>query len=206
MGAFLTAVGLGVAFAAPPGAVTTEAVRRGLAGGFRPAFLFQVGSLVGDAFWAALALTGLAFLTSSRPVQTSLGLLGALLLLWLAARALVDARRGTLPEPPGVDGRRTLAAGAGISLANPLAVAFWLAAGAALSAAGGERGGSMLALLFGGVMTGVLLWLVVLTVTVTAARRVFRPGALRVVNLVAGVGLAYFGCRLLWTTLGLWSG
>ena len=51
---FFAAFGLGLAFCAPPGAVTAEAVRRGLSRGFRAALLLELGSLVGDAFWAAL--------------------------------------------------------------------------------------------------------------------------------------------------------
>ena len=51
---------MGLAFAAPPGIVTAETVRRGLGGGFAHALFVQVGSLVGDASYAIIALAGLA--------------------------------------------------------------------------------------------------------------------------------------------------
>ncbi len=57
---FVSAFGLGLAFCAPPGAVTAEALRRGLERGFWSVLLLELGSLVGDATWAALALFGAA--------------------------------------------------------------------------------------------------------------------------------------------------
>ena len=41
-----TAIGLGIAYAATPGAVNTEALRRGVAHGARSAFLVETGSLI----------------------------------------------------------------------------------------------------------------------------------------------------------------
>ncbi|MDQ2787111.1 MAG: LysE family translocator, partial [Chloroflexota bacterium] len=94
---FVSAVGLGVAYCAAPGAVNTEAVRRGLARGFRPVLLVQLGSLIGDALWATLALTGTAFLGHNRSLRLVLGIAGACFLLRLAWSALQEAWRGGLP-------------------------------------------------------------------------------------------------------------
>lgn len=58
----LTGLWLGLVFNAAPGPVFTESLRRGVRGGFRPAFAVQVGSLVGDAAWAVLGLAGAAAL------------------------------------------------------------------------------------------------------------------------------------------------
>jgi len=81
---FLSAVGLGIAYNAAPGAVNTEALRRGLARGFRPALLVQLGALIGDTTWAAFALTGTAFLVRNRSLRLVLGIAGACFLLRLA--------------------------------------------------------------------------------------------------------------------------
>jgi len=74
---FLSAFGLGIAFCAPPGAITAEALRRGLARGFRPALLLELGSLIGDAAWAALALAGAAIVVQNRAIQIVLGAAGS---------------------------------------------------------------------------------------------------------------------------------
>jgi chemosensory pili system protein ChpE len=50
---FWTAFALGLAFCAPPGAVTAETLRRGIHRGFAGALFLELGSLVGDATWAA---------------------------------------------------------------------------------------------------------------------------------------------------------
>jgi len=61
-----TALGFGLAYAAAPGAVNTEAVRRGLARGACATLHVELGSLVGDAVWAVLALTGVTLLAHQR--------------------------------------------------------------------------------------------------------------------------------------------
>src|SRR5438270_5164808 len=93
----IVAVGLGIAYNAAPGAVNTEALRRGLARGFRPALLVQLGALIGDLLWAALALTGTAFLTQRQSVRLVLGIAGACFLLRLAWNAFQEAWRGRGP-------------------------------------------------------------------------------------------------------------
>jgi len=95
---FLSAIGLGIAYNAAPGAVNTEALRRGLARGFRPALLVQLGALIGDTTWAALALTGTVFLVHNRSLRLFLGIAGACFLLRLAWNALQEAWSGGLPR------------------------------------------------------------------------------------------------------------
>ncbi|MEV4111659.1 hypothetical protein [Nonomuraea sp. NPDC049695] len=46
---FMLALWIGLLFNAAPGAVFSESLRRGVRGGFGPAFAVQVGSLAGDA-------------------------------------------------------------------------------------------------------------------------------------------------------------
>jgi chemosensory pili system protein ChpE len=69
-----TAVGLGIAYAAAPGAVNTEALRRGVSWGARSALLVETGSLIGDSLWAVLALTGVTLLTRYLALQVLLGI------------------------------------------------------------------------------------------------------------------------------------
>ena len=57
---FVYALVFGFVFCLSPGAVLAETLRRGLLHGFTPALLVQFGSLVGDAVWAVIGLTGIA--------------------------------------------------------------------------------------------------------------------------------------------------
>ena len=201
---FLTSMGQGIAFCAPPGAVTAEALRRGLARGFRPALLLELGSLVGDATWAAIATAGAAFLVESTPVRLALGAGGTLFLLRLAWSALRDARADGMPKArPGVR-HGDFAAGALLSLANPYAVAFWLSVGGAVVAAGvAEPGPRDFAVFFAGFMLAALLWCFVISGLIAWGRRLLSAAFFRWVNLLCGLALGAFGLRLLWSTLAL---
>src|SRR5512142_357723 len=87
---------MGLAFAAPPGAVTAETFRRGVRGGFPLAFGVQLGSLIGDATYALLALAGLAAIAQNAALQMTLGAAGALFLLYLAWSSFTSARTTSL--------------------------------------------------------------------------------------------------------------
>lgn len=201
-GLIVSAFGLGVAYNAAPGAVNTEAVRRGLARGYRPALLVQLGALIGDATWAALALTGTAFLVQSRPLRLVLGVAGACFLLRLAWSALQEAWSGGLPRAHGKAARGDFATGAVFSLANPFALAFWTGIGAGLATTDtADAPGARFALLFGGFVLGALLWCLCLPVVIGGGRRFIRPALFRWINALCGLGLSYFALTLLWHTI-----
>ncbi|MBI4788131.1 MAG: LysE family transporter [Chloroflexi bacterium] len=144
---------MGIAFAAPPGAVTAETFRRGVRGGFPLAFGVQLGSLVGDATYAALALAGLAALAQIPVLENALGAIGAMFLMYLAWTSLLTPVP-PLPSPetdPSTPltlrsgrfrrGERGLGewgeayaflSGLALSLTNPWAIAFWLSLGGVL--------------------------------------------------------------------------
>jgi len=126
---FLSAFGLGIALCIVPGIITAEATRRGLTGGFRAALLVELGSLVGDAVWAVIALIGAAFLVQNAAARLLLGCIGTLLLLRLAWNALKQWYRpaqAVIENTPGKRHNGDFMAGAALSLANPQAIAFWI--------------------------------------------------------------------------------
>lgn len=198
---FVTAVGLGVAYAAAPGAVNTEALRRGIEHGFRPALLVQSGALIGDLAWAALALTGVSLLFQNRPVQLLLGVAGGFFLLRLAWSALQQAWRGGLPGAHGAETRGDFATGVFFSLANPFGIAFWAGIGGGFAVDTGASAGATLATLLAGFAVGASLWCLGFALAVSAGRRFVRPVVFRVVNALCGLALGYFGGRLLWNAL-----
>lgn len=131
---FFYALVFGFVFCLSPGAVLAETLRRGLLHGFIPALLVQIGSLVGDAVWAVIGLTGIALLIQHDAVRVPLTIVCALYLAWLGVRSLIDAWH--LPAPshaPASSGCNALAVGAAISLANPKNIIYWGALGSALS-------------------------------------------------------------------------
>ncbi len=157
---FLAALLFGFAFNVSPGAVFSETLRRGLTGGFRPALLVQLGSLIGDAVWALLGLTGLALLLGYEQVRIPLTLACAAYLAWLGVQGLRDAWSPPLAaEDAGEQGRNAFGAGAAISLSNPKNVVYWGALGSALAGiVDGTPNQAQSLVFFAGFMLSSLIW------------------------------------------------
>lgn len=194
---FWNALGLGLAFCAAPGALNAEALRRGLARGFSSAFLVEFGSLIGDATWAVIGLTGAAYLVKYHLASVALASLGSAFLFWLAFHALRDAWRGTHPPPRPESRHGDFAAGALISLTNPYSVAFWMGLGGAVSLIGSGRPlVAQYAAFLGAFMLGATLWCLVVSVMIGWGRQLVTPPVFRLINGLCGTVLAYTGVRL----------
>ncbi len=202
---FLSAGGLGFAFCALPGAVTAQAVRRGLGQGFRSSLSLQLGALVGVMLWAVLALIGAAILAQQVFARLLLGMIGVLFLLWLMSQALRAAARGTAEEAKATKIRGDVALGAALSLANPGALAFWLGIGSTMIApdtASLDLQGPLVFL--AGFLSGAVLWCFLLAGVLAWGRRFVTPQFFRLVNLICGLALGFFALKLLWDTIMLW--
>ena len=199
----LSSIGLALAACVPPGVVAAEAVRRGMARGFWPALLVELGSLIGDATWASIALIGIAFLVQNVSARLFLGVVGALLLLYLAWSALRDARRGGMPlVKSSATHRGDLMTGALLSLGNPFNLGFWLSAGSSAIVAGvADPQPIHFVVGYFPFMLGCSLWCFFFAGVVAWGQRFVNPTVFRVVNLLSGLFFGYSGVRLVWNTL-----
>jgi threonine/homoserine/homoserine lactone efflux protein len=153
-----------------------------------------VGSLIGDAVYAALALGGLTAVSRYTVARLVIGSCGALLLFWLA----FDALRAGVPnpaEPANISGKRSdFLVGAGLSLANPWAIAFWLGFGGVLLSAGIRNPEAKLPLLLAVFLIGALAWSVILSLMIALARRFVNAVLFRLVS--TGSALVFVGTGL----------
>ena len=190
---FFYALVFGFVFCLSPGAVLAETLRRGLLHGFTPALLVQVGSLVGDAVWAVIGLTGIALLIQHDAVRVPLTLLCALYLAWLGVRSLRDAWR--LPEAdsaPAGSSQNALAVGAAISLANPKNIVYWGALGSALSGiVGATPSHAQTLMFFAGCMLASVLSCFLTAALVNLLRKNASPTWQRISYGACGVVLIY---------------
>jgi threonine/homoserine/homoserine lactone efflux protein len=209
----LVAFGLGLSYAAAPGAVNAETIRRGVSQGFGPAFAVQAGSITGDVGWAVLALLGLATLLQDTTLRATLGLAGGVLLLWFALSAIRGSMSRT-GEPELDEGTRSRLSARGgfmtgvvLSVANPMGPIFWLGVGGGL-AAGGVVGGGLgdAAAFIGAFAAGALAWSVGVSSVLAFARRWVTPGLFRVVDLLCGLAFGYFGVRVLVESIAILRG
>lgn len=199
IGLLLTACMLGFVYGAAPGAVNTEALRRGLRGGFSPSFSVQIGALFGDLVWAIVGLTGVALVFHYLTVQIIMGITGGAFLLRMAWLSFVDARKPMDLSHSNHKEQRNFLTGIIFSLANPLGIAFW----------GGLGGGfashmtslplvDKLLYLFLGFSVGAFVWCLGISVIVAWSRKFVGEKVLRGVYTVSSVVMAYFALDMLW--------
>ncbi len=202
----LIGVTMGLAFAAPPGVVTAETLRRGLQGGFRHALSVQIGSLIGDASYALIALAGVAAFLQSPLAQTVVGSLGALFLLYLAWQSLSSSGNWTGDQKRTTGNiREAFLSGMLLSLTNPWAIAFWVSLGGSFVALGLQAASDM-PWVFVSFMLGALAWSFVLAGLVERGRRWLSPRLFRFASIACGLLLAAFalgvGARVVSTFWG----
>jgi len=196
---FLLGVAVGAAYCAPVGPVTLEMVRRGLSVGFLAGFLVGLGSVIGDAFWAAVGILGSSFLTESIPLRTGIGALGVVILLFVAWQAFRESRKDPdyhLTDPPRK--RTGFAVGVALSMANPFAVIFWLTvtASGAMASLGVDRDHHVARVwFFVGLVAGAVMYSLALSGIVAWSRRFVSRHVMRKINFGAALvllGLAVF--------------
>lgn len=173
---------LGLVFNATPGAVFAETVRRGATGGYRASLAVQVGSLVGDATWAALGLMGVGLLLQLDALKWPLGLIGAAYLFWLSLDSWKAASIAfSVPESQDEQARSALKSGVLLSLTNPQNLAYWAALGSALGALGiADPGIKDYVMFFSGFMISSVTWAVCCAVAID---RIFKKAKQKWVTL-----------------------
>ncbi|HSV42837.1 MAG TPA: LysE family transporter [Methanomassiliicoccales archaeon] len=192
---------LAILMCAPPGAVNTQAFRKGITGGFPRALWTELGSCIGDLTWAALALIGLALLMTDRTAQLVLGICGAALLIYLAYQALKDSRKDLEIEGEVKGNGNDFVTGALISLGNPFQVAFWLGiGGSAIAVIVPDPEMIDYVIFFIGYALGCVIWSIGYSALVGYGRRYVTPRLFQVINVVCALVMLYFAASLLWAT------
>lgn len=189
---FARTFAIGVAVAAPIGAMGVLCIRRTLADGWRAGVATGLGVATADGFYAACAAFGLAAVTDTLVAfQTPLRLLGGFVLVYLGVRAVRSAPAAGGPAA-GTSGGTYLSA-VGLTLTNPGTILAFAAifAGVGLM---GEGGGWLSALTAtAGVAAGSLAWWLALTGALTFVRDRAGDGLLHAVNRVSGLTLVALG-------------
>lgn len=202
MGAFiLTASILGFVYSAAPGAVNTEAIRRGLKKGFWPSFFVQVGALLGDLVWATVGLTGVALVFHVTPVRIILGFAGVAFLLRMAWNSFVESRTaGDVTRERSMGNERNFTTGLIFSLANPFGIAFWGGVGGGFAAhVAGMPLLDKLWVLFAGFSIGAVVWCVGISALVSWSRKFVSARVLQGIFTMSSLAMAYFALDMLWT-------
>ena len=199
---FVSSILLSLLMCAYPGAVNTEAFRRGVHGGYRRALWTELGSSVGDMAWAALAIVGLAILMSDNTTKLILGICGAAILLYLAIQAIRDSRKGVAIEGEEKGNGRDFMTGALISLGNPFQIAFWIGIGGSAIATIVPNPTSIdYAIFFIGYFVGSIGWAFGYSALIGYGRRFITPRLFHAINILCALVMVYFAASMLWLTI-----
>lgn len=184
---------IGLAIAAPVGAIGLLCIRRTLAYGRLVGFVTGLGAATADAVYGAIAALGLTsvavFLAN---VQTPLRLLGGAFLIYLGWRTFVSrpADAAAADRPGNLAGM--FASTFALTLANPSTIISFAAIFAGLGLAG-STGPSSALFMVAGVFLGSATWWLVLSSGVGLLRGVMTPDRLLWVNRASGVLIALLG-------------
>lgn len=190
---------LGLAYAAAPGIVNTECLRRGIAAGFRPAFQVQLGGLIGSITWAVLAFSGLAALSRAASLLDMIGLIGGAYLCKISFDAFRAAAQRRTTDG-GMLGGNPLRTGLIFGLANPAALAFWSGVGGGVLSTRGTTETADLGWFLLAFLGGTLVWALSFSSLASVGRRYAKPRVFQVIDAACGAVIGFFGVRLVWTS------
>lgn len=197
--ALLTGLALGLVVAGQIGPISLLLVRTVLRGATASGLAIGLGAAVVDVAYAAAGSAGAAGLLEVRALRTTLGLLGAGVLVLLGVRALQAARTplraGDLPAEVATP-LRALRTSLAATASNPTTVAAWAAVFLATTTAEVTEGAARTGLLLLGIGIGTMTWFALLTAAVRALRGRVTDRGLRTVDVAAGAGLVGFGVVL----------
>jgi putative LysE/RhtB family amino acid efflux pump len=200
--AFTVGFGLGFFVALQLGPLSLYLIRSTLRNGWEVGLAIAAGIAVIDLAYAALGAAGAAPLLAIGNLDVILGLLGASVLVLLGARTLWSAFRIPLGEAAeAVSPKRGFLTALSATASNPMTIASWAAIFSAASASGAAGSAPNAVLLIAGVGVGSLTWDLALASGTALAGRAAGERLLRVVDLVAGVGLICFGAILAFSVL-----
>jgi threonine/homoserine/homoserine lactone efflux protein len=203
-GAFLQALWIGLAIAAPVGPIGLLVIQRTLAHGRVVGLATGLGAAVADACYGAIGAFGVVVVMNAlQASRVPLALFGGAMLLWLAWRSWSAAPTEQAAEVGAAPGLwASFAATFALTLSNPATILSFIAIFGAMGArqAGPSSSMSPLPLVLG-VLLGSALWWLLLSAVVARLRHRIGPEARRWVGRTSALLLAGFA---LWQWAGLW--
>jgi len=187
---------LGFAIAASPGPIFFLCLRRSLLRGWLTGLVSGLGVATADAFYAAVAVFGVAAVvtTTLAPVARWLALAGGLALVFIGIRAVVSspATREATTSTTRTGLAWAYTSILGLTITNPATIISFAALAAALGA-GLSGTWTRPALVVAGVGLGSASWWLILAAITAALRARVTPTVARTIGIVSGLAIAALG-------------
>lgn len=185
---------IGIAVAAPVGAMGVLCMQRTLSRGWRAGLSTGLGIATADALYAGLAAFGVAAVSAAFVEwQDPLRVVGGVVLVYLGVRSmLAPVRDAACDEVLPVSHGSLYAGAVALTLTNPMTIMAFGAvfAGAGLTVSPSVSSAALATL---GVGAGSLSWWIALTASVTVARRSLGEDLVRWVTRLSGLVIVAFG-------------
>ncbi|MBT6068242.1 LysE family transporter [Candidatus Peregrinibacteria bacterium] len=181
---------LGFVFAAGVGPVNIETAKRGLIGKIIPAALFYLGNVVIDALYILILLFGFSLFTESIKLRLVLGIFGIAYLLYLGIGNIKDCFKKSIFSNKSTKPKRVInpfLEGILVNLANPMAIASWVAFYGVVPSDFGESIFNFFAVMAGAILLGA-----VLLFATYFFKRIIGEKIMRGISLVSGIALIVF--------------
>ncbi len=186
----------GFAIAASPGPIFFLCLRRSLLRGWLTGLVSGLGVATADAFYAAVAVFGVAAVvtTTLAPVARWLALAGGLALIFIGIRSVIStpATREATTNTTGAGLAWAYASILGLTITNPATIISFAALAAALGA-GLSGSWTRPALVVSGVGLGSASWWLILAAITAALRARVTPIVARTIGIVSGLAIAGLG-------------
>jgi threonine/homoserine/homoserine lactone efflux protein len=196
---------LGFAIAASPGPIFFLCLRRSLLRGWLTGLVSGLGIATADAFYAAVAVFGVAAVvtTTLAPVAHWLALAGGLALVFIGICAVVStpATREATTNTTGAGLGWAYASILGLTITNPATIISFAALAAALGA-GLSGSWTRPALVVAGVGLGSASWWLILAAITALLRTRITSSVARTIGIVSGLAIAGLGAVAVIASLG----
>jgi len=189
---------IGIAVAAPVGAMGILCIQRTLAGGWRAGATTGLGIATADAAYAAVAAFGVSALSALLVSwQFTLQVAGGAALIAFGTRAVLRGLRDQAPAEAASQPEQPVHAGlyasaVALTLTNPMTIMAFAAVFASAGLAVEPQSGQAL-VATAGVATGSLAWWLALVTGVSLVRHTLGPRFLEALSVVSGGVLVVFG-------------
>lgn len=185
---------LGVSLSAPFGPLSAEAIKRGIRGGFFPAFYVRLGGAIGNLTCLLIVYFSLSYLMNHADIGQYAGAIGSVLLTYLGIRTVRQSLRINFADMPHFEPSNGVWLGFLLAIFNPFGIVWWLSVFSTSMTKNGTNWGSLEGLLQNLlIIVGVLAWIVVFSLILEFAKRFMNPLMVKVMTVLAGLSLIGFG-------------
>ncbi|MBE0601552.1 MAG: LysE family transporter [Firmicutes bacterium] len=203
---FFTALAVGFSGAMMPGSLLTYTLRQSLKEGPKVGFLVIIGHALLELLLIVGIFLGLDIVLKSDAAQITIGIVGGLMLCTIGVDMIVKAARGKVSvdmDATAKNSDRIMLSGALLSLANPYFLLWWAVIGLGfLTEAYRDFAVWGVAIYFAGHIAADFTWYGLISTVVGTTRKFISEKPYRIIIMVLGGLLIFFGSRFLIDALG----